>query len=154
MDKVYLIMIGEYSDRRRVGFCTTEEEAMQYCAVHNRPNAGELYAEYYDYEEHECLDGKVGHVCHVGYSFLVTFKHDGNSWPVQCVIENCISTEHKPRISTTRGSSDIAVYVWLSEVNEEKAKKIAQDTLYKYLYEKMEAEKDFAERLKKYIQPD
>ena len=154
MDKVYLIMIGEYSDRHCVGFCTTEEEALQYCAAHNRPNAVGRYGDYYEYEAQKCLDGKVRHVCNVGVTFEITFVHKGNSWQVRHVIEEGISIEHQPRVITIPRFNDIAVDVWLSEANKEKAKKIAEDTLYKYLYEKMEAEKDLAERLKKYIQPD
>lgn len=151
MEKVYLIMVGEYSARHCVGFCTTEEEAIRYCALKNTHIISHWYGDEYEYEEQKCLDGVMhGHVS-IGYSFKIIYMFGKNGWVRDYTSYGVLSVEHKPIVFEKDGMTKLCVSVWVKEDDEKKARKIAEDELYRYVYERTERDKNFAERLKKYI---
>lgn len=151
MKKVYLIMVGEYSDRHCVGFCTTEEEAIRYCAAKNGNMLDRTYGDRYEYEEQKCLDGKLHWHVNIGYSFKNVFECNGGDWVRAYTSDGTPMVEHTPRVIERNNPYRVFVLVWLKTDEQQKAIKIAQDELYKWIYERQEREKDFAERLKKYI---
>ena len=146
MNKIYLIMTGEYSDRHCVGYCTTEEEAKKYCAIKNSAHMDDYYHNEYDIEEQECLDGVMDGVPDIGVSFRIIF--DGTN--IRFVDDPIISARHKTSVFGKNGNS-LEVRIWQKEADENKARKIAQDAVCKWYAEEMELNKSKLERLEKYL---
>ena len=132
MSEMYLIMTGEYSDRRCMGYCTTEDEARRYCAVKNSAGG---YDEY-DYEAAECLDGKVCGDSEAGVTVKVSFRWWGGEWRMDRVYHLYLDLRHPPRVR--RGIGEIVVDVWMREYDTERARKAAQDALYEHLAQNVE----------------
>ena len=143
MDKIFLIMAGEYSDRHCVGYCTTEEEAQKYCAVKNSTGSYEDH----DYEEAECLNGAVNGHIDLGVSVDILLTSNGT------VISVCdkICTRHKP-IVQMKSSGRVSIRIWQKEYDRGRAVKVAQDSFYKWKAEKEEYDKAFVDRLVLYIE--
>ena len=142
MKKVYLIMVGEYSDRRCVGWCATEEEARRVCAARNSAigNGGD----WYEVEECESMDGSVaGDVC-VGWSHRFEFVRGADGWRRRWVGDAYLNSRHAPVVVEERPVFDgwrsdtpcVHVRVWRKDEDEEAAQKAALDALYEYLAKK------------------
>ena len=144
MKKVYLIMVGEYSDRHCVGFCTTEQEAVRICAIKNGFQRSNMCYGDYEYEEVECLDGRIAGDVETGYSFCVSFAPVDGGWHMYHCDGGVVSVEHRPYFYERRDGR-ISVTVWTKDDDEDKAKKIAQDSLYTWLSEREEHDKSFVE---------
>lgn len=136
---VWIITSGEYSDYCVIGYCTTEEQAIQVCASHNAKKT--KWGDPYEYAEVECMDGNwvVGPVF---YRYGFTFRRSGETW----VLSNGANRgddEHTVTAKTERnvvfqkrGAVDWAfVTVTVREPKAELAKKAAQDALYEKLAE-------------------
>ena len=141
MKKVYLIMVGEYSDRRCVGFCATEEEARRVCAAKN--SAGGRGSDWYEVEECECLDGSVaGDVC-AGWTYRFEFVRGADGWRRRWVGDAYLNGRHAPVVREMNvfdgWRSDtpcVHVRVWRNDEDAEAARKSALDALYEYLAKK------------------
>lgn len=149
MKNMYLVFVGEYSDRHCVGFCSTEEEAQRFCAVKN--STRQYYSDDYEYEEAECLDGRMDGFVDLGQSVKVQFEKNKDGWTVCWVGDVVYSVRHKPRVLNPDYNDYIKVDVWMKEYDKDKAIKIAQDTLYEYLALREEACKEFQRKLKEYL---
>lgn len=141
MKKVYLIMVGEYSDRSCVGWCATEEEARRVCAARN--SAGGDGGDWYEVEECESLDGSVaGDVC-AGWTHRFEFVRDADGWRRRWVGDAYLNNRHAPVVRERNvfdgWRSDtpcVHVRVWRKDEDAEAARKAALDALYEYLAQK------------------
>lgn len=138
---MYLIMVGEYSDRHCVGWCATEEDARRVCAARNSAEGDG--GDWYEFEGCECLDGSVaGDVC-AGWSHLFEFVRGADGWRRRW--GNCayLNSRHAPvvkeRLVDHGWGSDtpcVRVRVWRKDEDAEAAQKAALDALYAYLAKK------------------
>lgn len=140
MDKVYVLITGEYSDWSIMGFTETEEEAQNICA---RKNAESSWSDEWYYEEVEKrqFDGKPVKMV---YCFTVLF-HDGGTrnWEISDSFGMNYYASDDKRLDSIDKEVMITGDLWhsaqcnviLDENNPEKARKIAQDRLYKKLAE-------------------
>lgn len=142
MKRVYLIMVGEYSDRRCAGWCATEDEARRVCAARN--SAGGRGSDWYEVEECECLDGSVaGDVC-AGWSYPFEFVKGADGWRNRWGGDAYLNSRHAPVVVEEPpvvfdGWSDawcVRVRVWRKDEDAEAAQKAALDALYAYLAKK------------------
>ena len=141
MKTVYLIMVGEYSDRRCAGWCATEEDARRVCAARNSAIGDDC--DWYEFNECECLDGSVaGDVC-AGWSYLFEFVRDADGWRKRWGGCAYLNSRHAPVVkerSVFDGwRSDtwcVHVRVWRKDDDAEAAQKAALDALYEYLAKK------------------
>lgn len=138
MNNVWLVMVGEYSDRCCVGWCSTEEEARKVCAVRNW-RGGNLF----DYEVCGCLDRTVaGNVC-AGWTREFEFCRDDDGWKVRYCSEPWLLVRHAPYIGEMEKSpgasprlTQVRVRVWQRDDDVDRAKKAALDALYAYVAKK------------------
>lgn len=140
MGKVYLVMVGEYSDRHCVGWCSTEEEARRVCAARN--SAGWQDGDLYDIEECECLDGTVnGDVC-VGWSRVFEFVKTEDGWRKRWNGCAYLNSRHAPVVDEDmygfgrNARSTVNVRVWRKDEDMAAAQKAALDALYAHLAKK------------------
>lgn len=140
MGKVYLVMVGEYSDRQCEGWCSTEEEARRICAANN--SAGGQGGDLYDIEECECLDGTVdGDVC-VGWSRVFEFVKTEDGWMKRWNGYAYLNSRHAPVVDEKvyrfrrNARSTVNVRVWRKDEDVAAAQKAALDALYEYLAQK------------------
>ena len=146
MSVVYLIMTGEYSAKQCVGYCTTEDKALEYCAVQNGTQ-GRWRDEYY-YYTCECLDDAIQGNADLGVTVTFRFVLKQSGWNGLENAEQMPSIRHS--IEVYPESSDgrsIIIRLWQKEYDPEKARKIVQDALYKWLAEEEEMSKSKYERL-------
>jgi len=138
---VYLIMVGEYSDRRCAGWCATEEAAQRVCAARN--SADWDGGDRYDVEECECLDGSVaGDVC-AGWTHRFEFVRGADGWKKRWRGYAYLNSRHAPVVKEMNvfdgwRSDEPCVYVrvWRKDEDAEAAQKAALDALYEYLAKK------------------
>lgn len=136
MEKVYLIMVGEYSDRHCEGWCSSEAEAQRVCAARNSAVRG---SDLYDVKECECLDGSVaGDVC-VGWSRVFEFVRCEDGWKKRWNGYAYLNTRHAPVIKESahgfgrNARTEVEVRVWRKDEDRKAAEKAALDALYEYL---------------------
>ena len=124
MDRVYIIIDGEYSDWRIIGFTTSEKDAAQVCAgndyyyikanrINKIPN-NEIYYEYTAYYAYENLKPST---LYPGVEITDYKVCKNNEIP-------------KTRILTGYFNNG-KIKIYLKECNYKKAEKIAQDVFYK-----------------------
>ena len=133
--RIYVIIEGEYSDWKIIGYTDSENDAMQICAQHNQDD--ERYEDWY-YEATEKADSPKQKI-RLQYFHNIVFDGNKNICEELCKLEYIASDEsqiEKVEIEDSPVSAYITISVPLKENNPEKAKKIAQDALYQYLYEK------------------
>lgn len=141
MKKVYLIMVGEYSDRRCVGWCSTEEEARRVCAARN--SAGGDGGDWYEVEERACLDGSMADEVCAGWSHRFEFVRDADGWRKRWSGFAVLNGRHAPVVRERNvfdgWRSDtpcVRVRVWRKDEDVAAAQKAALDALYEYLAQK------------------
>lgn len=146
MDKVYILLTGEYSDTEIQGFVDTEEEAKKICDYNNATSSTHYWREWH-YEEIERIKENVPDVKPV-YVITVKFtKYSGNQWmrseirpPCECFLSDAEEVKGARYCEITPYGADqryaeAVVDVVLREPDFDKARKIAQDRLYKKLAE-------------------
>jgi len=139
--KVYLIMAGEYSDRRCAGWCSTEEEARRVCAARN--SAGGHGGDWYEVEECECLDGSVAGDVRAGWTHRFEFVRGADGWRKRWGGYAYLNSRHAPVVKERpvfdgwrRDAWCVDVRVWRKDEDAEAAQKAALDALYAYLAKK------------------
>ena len=146
MDKIYILITGEYSDSEIQGFVCTEEEAKKICDYHNATSYLHYWREWH-YEEVERIKENVPAVKPV---YVVTVKLEnwhGAGWKVSDVRPDCkcylsdapeVKEARYCEMSDPRGDGKILEAVCdvvLNEADFDRARKIARDRLYKKLAE-------------------
>lgn len=145
-DEIYVIISGEYSDWSIQGYAKTKDDAIHVCAyknAHLKPYEDKWYYQTANYIHK--------HSCDIVYVYTLKFENDGFE-----KYEILSDTAHEMDFYSTDDKhldelQDIVydpckhpwylyVNVKIREANLNLAKKIAQDKLSKYLYEKMEQE--------------
>lgn len=127
MDKIYLIVSGEYSDYGVHGFFTDKTKAEKYCALKNS-----LDKCYDIYSVEECGNLQKGFIesgIEVKYEHTFYVDQHGifRDWPWFDIV---IRSKGTNRIK--RRDDGYIIYVYLSEANRDKALKIAQDMYTKF----------------------
>lgn len=132
---IYVIIEGEYSDWRIIGYTDSEDDAMQICAQHNQND--KQHKDWYYESDRKVASPKQK--IKLQYFHNITFDRNRNICDELYKLEYIASDEskiEKVEIDDPQFSSYITISVPLKENNPERAKKIAQDALYQYLYEK------------------
>jgi hypothetical protein len=137
---IYVIISGEYSDQNIIGYCTTEEAAARICQLYDSPSLS------YHYEEvGDCLDERAREM--VQFKYVVTFTACLSNQ--SCNYYYSFSGAEYIGMTQDIGASNVnieptnnhkmpfvaRVTVSVRDYSEELAKKVAYDTLYKYLSE-------------------
>lgn len=143
MSKVYLIMVGEYSDKQCVGYCTSQEEAEKYCAVKNSTSGAWDYLDTYYVEEAKCLDRAVNNHPTLGRAVRMQLSMSGDL----LYKENYISCRVAPDVSEY-GKDTVFVRVWQKEVDYDLALKAARDLLAKWKAARVESQHEAKDKLK------
>lgn len=130
MDKIYLVVEGQYIDWNIVGYFIDKDDAERFCVLKH-----DTYDEPY-VKEVACLDGGVDlSNVEVLYEHEVVF--DGNGRNMYMRVEpdryEVYGGEMRANRVKAMGYHWIAAIVNQREFNREKAEKIAQDILYQYL---------------------
>lgn len=129
-DGIYVIIEGEYSDWE-IKCCTdSEEKAIQICAQHNEGLPYEDWHYAGPYELGEPKEDKPVAVTH-----KILFRKNHNSWEfgwheIECCVDGTMSGT-----TVDLKNSRAEVSFSSNDTNKNRAEKIAQDALYKYLYE-------------------
>lgn len=132
---LYAIASGYYSDWTIHGYCTSKEEAYDYCAVTNRG--------YYPILMKHLTPGTKEIPRHI-YEYRFSFRQRNGSWipdeydECRAEIRYHIPSDTQPSISRDARDSAwpyIEVSVLSRRLDVKAAEKIAQDYLYKYLAE-------------------
>lgn len=146
MDNIYVLMTGEYSDTEIQGFVDSEEEAKKICDYHNATSCLHYWREWH-YWEVERIKENVPDVKSV---YVVTVKLEnwlGSGWKLSDIRSDCkcflsdapeVKEARYCEITDPRGDKKILEAVCdvvLREPDFDKARKIAQDRLYKKLAE-------------------
>ena len=133
---LYAIVSGYYSDWAIHGFCTSLQEAYEYCA--SAPY------EYYPVEIKHLARGGREIRSHV-YKYRFVFRMRDGSWVPdeydECLAEIEYGNEAPEKLTPVIrdvpcGWKDIEITVYRKRLGVEYARKAAQDYLYKYLAEK------------------
>lgn len=130
MDKIYLVVSGEYSDYGVHGFFTDKTKAEKYCALKNSSD------KCYDiYSVEECVNLQNGFiesgiVVKYEHAFYVDKHGVFRDYPYFDIVI-CSKGTNKIK-NHQRKSGGHIVYVYLNEVNRDKALKIAQDMYAKF----------------------
>lgn len=163
MNKLYLIMRGEYSDTECLGYCTTRKKAKEYCAVKNMPRADVWWKKECYVAEVNCLDGNIEGDVEVGKIHTVAVrldeKHGG--WEFRLWDLSYYCQRMDPVVQTVDKGRFYKVRVWQprGRTNRDLIKKIAQDTFYQRLSEQViygpdpepEEEQDYMSRVERYL---
>lgn len=134
---IYLIMQGIYSDWEVVGYFTNSDEAYSYCNEYNKTDKVKWLGDkrYVIPVNKMTMDGF--NMVKLYYVFIVYFHNNNGSWnSIICddpKVEEHIDFvdegfEKYPTVYRTR--------VCLNSYNPDRAKKIAEDRFYQYLYER------------------
>lgn len=138
MKELFVIIDGEYSDWDIIGYTDSEESAMQICAQHNE-NIDNHYRYDWYYEKVSRIDSHEKNVP-LQHIHIIRFYREKKGVSMADVFDSdyCLESSNKALEKTEilEAPAWIIVKVPLKEINWERAKKIAQDTVYKYLYEK------------------
>jgi nucleosome binding factor SPN SPT16 subunit len=132
MDKIYLITSGCYSDYGVHGFFTDEAEADEYCEIQNRAKPCD------EYKVEECAD--------LSKTFLTMNKNpiiehrvsvQNNGVFMRYIAhELCDAPDNRVKVTSDNIMFDFSIkyyiYVYLPNVDDDKALKIAQDMLAQY----------------------
>lgn len=141
MDKIYVLITGEYSDWCIMGFATTEEEARSICARKNADMS--RYDDEWYYEEVDRFDYNSD-PAKIVYRFTVTFHDKGTrTWTMDEDTQMSYYASDDKRLESISKEIEIRGDLWhsatcevlLDENDPDRAKKIAQDRLYKKLAE-------------------
>jgi len=125
--KVYIVMLGDYSDRHGVGAYTSLKTAKAKCKLYNRRNENSDFANY-TIDEYE-LDPDTEQVNAGVLSYSVTFLSNGDIWDTY--INDKPSDRNECYEVVHPGYAHLVVYVWAKD--DDHAKKIAQDKRAEYL---------------------
>ena len=140
MDKIYVLIIGEYSDWQIMGFAETEEQARNICARKNAERS--KYGDEWYYEEVDRFEYKIAPV-KIVYCFNVNFCDKGTrAWTMDDRVSMSYYASDDKRLDSISKEVEIRGDLWhsascevvLDENDPERAKKIAQDRLYKTCY--------------------
>ena len=124
---IYAVMYSYYSDWEIYGYFTSREEADKYCIAHKNEV---LYV-----KEIPCFDNTedLSHIA-LKYEYSVFFSftnnHCSNKEGYTCYQDEFLRSN---KLESSDIHSWIRVHVNISEPNEERANKIAQDLYYQYL---------------------
>lgn len=146
-EKIYVIISGKYSDWSIVGFARTEEDAMQICAGHNtgeRNGWNDWYirdAVFMDTPSERGSDRYVYDIEFDVYNsghtrMLIPDDDDEEIEPYKCFLVKRAPIVWERYWHSTNEKKRMIVTVQLEKEDREKAEKIAQDTLYRFLAEK------------------
>lgn len=135
MGEIFVIISGEYSDWSIIGYTDNEDDATQICAQHNKDLSYEDWY-YYDINRVESPKQRIP----LQYIHTVRFNRGKHG----VLMSDYFTLDYYPELSgksitkteIENAPAWIIVRVPLKEVNWDRAKKIAQDAIYKYLYEK------------------
>lgn len=130
MGKIYLVVDGQYSDWRIIGYFTNKDDSERFCVLKHDAYDGP-YVETVD-----CLDGGVDlSNVEVLYEHEVVFDKRGSTMVMRDEPDryNVYGGEMRANRVEAIGYHWIRVIVNQRGFNREKAEKIAQDILYQYL---------------------
>lgn len=144
-EPIYLIVSGVYSDWHVEGYCTSKELADQYVA---NANAKKIWTEPCYSLCVKCVDDMVTEK-HVYRKFDFEAYRKGDEWEIYSFLwdeqyvlgreSNSVCDERdtngKIRLTVYVPRNEEEEYPESTEAEENRATKIAQDMLYKYLYE-------------------
>lgn len=126
---MYIIIEGEFSDWRAVGYVETEKEALDICATHNAEE--DNYCDWWYFEKIEPM-AKRDSLQEGFYDYRVVFNPDKEFVDVnKCTVFPTI--REKPRIVQ---EDEYCYVVRVTTIGEEKAMKIAKDFLMQTLAER------------------
>lgn len=129
--KVYVVTSGAYSDYCIEAVFTDRRKADAYCAAHNTPDSWTWTA--FQVEEYEAMDDNVESAEEIVYRFYVSqpeLKHPFIYDPVPMTRASAEWDESKAYKRDSMYDSAFPHhlhFVYLSEPNKEKARKIVQD---------------------------
>ena len=132
---LYAIVAGCYSDWSIIGYCTSKEEAYNYCAVNK--------SGYYPMRMKHLTPGTKEIPRHV-YEYVFTFRQRNGAWTPdyedECLAEirYDVPSKFTPVVTTCNMNCAwpfIKVSVYRQYLDVASAKKIALDCLYKHLAE-------------------
>lgn len=136
---VYAIVSGTYSDTTYHGYFIKPEDAYYYCMVMNQHSGwdGDYYVDILDEME---LDYDPEREIGFQYNVRATKTYCENEWQFTCneFDISCTEIAERNRISDVEEGytwESYMITVFLTKYDPEKAKKIAQDMLYKKLSE-------------------
>lgn len=136
MKNVFVIIDGIYSDWKLKGYVDSEDEAQQICAQHNDKNDGN--SEWY-YQEVSRINAPTKRE-RLNYIYEFKYTHrKGSGWvlfahELEYYVEG--SKQNVPKLKAIEAPFGVLVKVPLVDADYDRAERIAQDTLYRYLYNK------------------
>lgn len=135
MDKIYVIVDGVYSDWSILGYTNNEEEAKQICANYSLSHKeGEYYYDVYYLEVNGIKF--LGQKREVLSRYEVNFYKNAKGWTKNWTSEYVNYYKKENKVIESNNGEQMSVFVYIEPNNKEKAEKIAEDFLYKYLAEK------------------
>ena len=141
MDKIYVIVEGEYSDWNILGYASDEYEAKKICAKHNTISS--YPRTYYICAEKLCVLFEKDEIPYNKYTVVFLenkYSHSNRQSFSYCGIHDnglffkCENSVEE--VTNFENKKFYYVYVYYNSNDMNKLKKIAEDFLYKYLAEK------------------
>lgn len=138
MNHKFVIIEGIYSGWEIIGYTDSEDDAMQICAQHNAASDGNSDLLWYYKEIRRANSPTKRERLNYVYEFKYTRKR-GGGWglfihELEYYVEG--SVQNAPKIEVEEAPFGVIVRVPLVDADYDRAERIAQDTLYQYLYNK------------------
>ena len=128
MDKIWVVGMGTYSDAQDIGYFLTEEDAKAYCELKNK---GRCQWTSYWYHELKPLD-LVKIKSEIYYKHQVSLEFSGELIDIFIEAEEGEMPQNTCQIYAGEVENEFEAFecdVYLKEIDEERALKIAVDTL-------------------------